>query len=59
LIDTLYDRGIKLVASFEAPLDELGADSRTSFEFQRTVSRLTEMQSGAYLAGHRADAIAG
>lgn len=59
LIDTLYDRGIKLVASFEAPLDELGADSRTSFEFQRTVSRLTEMQSGAYLAGHGADAIAG
>lgn len=49
LVDTLYDRGVKLAASFAAPLDELGQDDRTRFEFARTVSRLIEMQSEAYL----------
>ncbi len=32
------------------PLDELGADDRTAFEFERCVSRLSEMQSAEYLA---------
>jgi cell division protein ZapE len=50
LIDTLYDRRAKLVASFEAQLDDLGADEVTSFEFRRTVSRLIEMQSDDYLS---------
>jgi cell division protein ZapE len=50
LIDTLYDRGIKLAASFAVPLDELGHDEKTAAEFARTVSRLIEMQSAAYLA---------
>ncbi len=55
LVDTLYDRGVKLVASFAVPLDELGQDDRTQFEFQRTVSRLIEMQSVDYLAApHKA-----
>ncbi len=49
LIDSLYDRGVKLGASFTVPLDQLGKDDRTAFEFQRTVSRLTEMQSEEYL----------
>ena len=49
LVDTLYDRGVKLAASFAAPLDELGQDDRTQFEFARTVSRLIEMQSEDYL----------
>lgn len=53
LIDTLYDRGVKLAASFAVPLDALGADKRTAFEFARTVSRLTEMQSDDYLAAPR------
>lgn len=57
LIDTLYDRGVKFSASFAAPLDELGQDERTRFEFQRTVSRLIEMQSADYLsAPHKAEA---
>lgn len=56
LIDSLYDRGVKLVASFAVPLDQLGADDRTAFEFQRTVSRLTEMQSEEYLAKGLRDA---
>lgn len=50
LIDSLYDRGVKLAASFAVPLEKLGADDRTAFEFQRTLSRLTEMQSEEYLA---------
>lgn len=48
-IDTAYDRGAKLAASFEAPLDELLSDARRGFEFQRTRSRLVEMQSHGYL----------
>ena len=50
LIDTLYDRGVKLLASFAVPLDELGHDDRTKAEFARCVSRLIEMQSEQYLA---------
>ena len=49
LIDNLYDRGVKLGASFAVPLEQLGLDYRTAFEFQRTISRLDEMQSEDYL----------
>lgn len=55
LVDTLYDRGIKLAASFAVSLDELGQDDKTRFEFQRTISRLIEMRSTDYLAApHKA-----
>ena len=55
LVDTLYDRGIKLAASFAAPLDELAKDDKTTADFARTTSRLIEMQSDAYLsAPHKA-----
>ena len=50
LVDTLYDRGVKLAASFAVPLDELGRDDKTRAEFARCVSRLVEMQSSEYLA---------
>jgi cell division protein ZapE len=53
LIDTLYDRGIKLAASFAVPLGQLAGDMRNSVEFQRTLSRLAEMQSAAYLEAPR------
>jgi len=57
LVDTLYDRGVKLAASFAAPLDELGRDDRTKAEFARCVSRLIEMQSAEYLAApHKGEA---
>ncbi|MGB3337185.1 MAG: cell division protein ZapE [Devosia sp.] len=49
LIDNLYDRGVKLGASFAVPLEQLGRDDKTAFEFQRTISRLDEMQSEEYL----------
>jgi len=53
LVDTLYDRGIKLAASFAVPLERLVAGSRNASEFQRTLSRLAEMQSIVYLEATR------
>lgn len=50
LVDTLYDRGVKLAASFAAPLDELAQDDKTRFEFARCLSRLEEMRSAEYIA---------
>lgn len=50
LVDTLYDRGVKLAASFAAPLDELAQDDKTKFEFARCLSRLEEMRSADYIA---------
>lgn len=50
LIDSLYDRGVKLAASFAVPLNALPQDDQTAFEFERTVSRLIEMQSDDYLS---------
>lgn len=49
LIDEFYDRGVKLVIAAERPLLELYQGGRLEFEFQRTVSRLQEMQSLDYL----------
>jgi cell division protein ZapE len=54
LVDEFYDRHVKLVLSAELPLAELYSDGKLNFEFQRTVSRLLEMQSYEYLgAEHR------
>lgn len=48
LVDECYDQGIKLHLQAEVPLAELYAGGRLAFEFQRTLSRLSEMQSAAY-----------
>lgn len=54
LVDEFYDRRVKLILSADAPLDELYAGERLATEFQRTYSRLREMQSYDYLgAAHR------
>lgn len=50
LVDEFYDRSVKLVISAEVPLLELYSGGRLEFEFQRTASRLQEMQSHEYLA---------
>lgn len=53
LIDTLYDRGVKLAASFAVPIDALCSDARMAGEFARTASRLIEMASETYLEASR------
>lgn len=53
LIDALYEHGVKFLCSAAVPLQELYTAGDIGFEFERTLSRLTEMQSEAYLArGH-------
>jgi len=54
LVDEFYDRGVKLVISAEAAPEDLYRGKRLAFEFERTTSRLVEMQSHDYLAAaHR------
>jgi cell division protein ZapE len=53
LIDALYEHKVKLLAAADAEPDALYPEGDGRFEFQRTVSRLEEMRSEAYLAeGH-------
>jgi len=62
MVDVFYDNGIKLIVSAEAAPEKLlrveedPADARLRamvFEFDRTASRLVEMQSKAYLSAAR------
>jgi cell division protein ZapE len=53
LVDVLYDRKVKLVISAEVPPAELYTEGPMVHEFPRTVSRLHEMQSHAYLTQER------
>ncbi len=50
LIDTLYDRRVKLIITAETAPVGIYETGDGTFEFARTVSRLIEMQSEAYLA---------
>ncbi|HCO58758.1 MAG TPA: cell division protein ZapE [Porticoccaceae bacterium] len=50
LVDEFYDRGVKLIIAADVPQADLYTGERSRFEFQRTQSRLTEMQSEEYLA---------
>lgn len=49
LVDEFYDRRVKLIVSAATRADALYRGERLAFEFQRTTSRLTEMQSDDYL----------
>lgn len=53
LIDALYEHKVKLIATADAAPIDLYPSGDGAFEFERTVSRLMEMQSADYLAaGH-------
>lgn len=55
MVDEFYDRNVKLILSAETAIDDLYSGGHVAFEFERTRSRLLEMQSHEYLArGHRA-----
>ncbi len=50
LVDEFYDRQVKLIISAAVPMEQLYSQGNLMFEFQRTLSRLQEMQSHQYLA---------
>ncbi|MDH3942054.1 MAG: cell division protein ZapE, partial [Xanthomonadales bacterium] len=49
LVDEFYDRNVNLLISAEVPIKELYTGRKLGFEFERTISRLTEMQTHDYL----------
>jgi cell division protein ZapE len=56
LIDALYEHKVKLLAAADAQPNALYTQGTGAFEFERTASRLMEMQSRDYLArGHGAE----
>jgi cell division protein ZapE len=53
LIDTLYDKKTKLIISAETDIHSIYTGKHHRLEFDRTVSRLTEMQSSEYISAKR------
>jgi cell division protein ZapE len=53
LIDELYEHGTKLICSAADYPSNLCQNNKVAFEFKRTASRLTEMQSPGYFAMKR------
>jgi predicted ATPase len=50
MIDTFYEKKVKFICSAATAPSGLYVEGDGAFEFQRTVSRLMEMQSPEYLA---------
>ena len=50
LVDEFYDRNVKLLITAQSRIEDIYTGDRLAFEFQRTASRLVEMQSHEYLA---------
>jgi len=50
LVDEFYDRRVKLILSAAAPVNDLYAGEKLRHTFERTRSRLEEMQTHDYLA---------
>ncbi|WP_122600939.1 AFG1/ZapE family ATPase, partial [Pseudomonas viridiflava] len=50
MVDEFYDRNVKLIISAEVELKDSYTGGRLMFEFQRTLSRLLEMQSHEFLS---------
>ena len=50
LVDECYDRAVKLIIAADVAIEELYSGQRLAAPFERTVSRLIEMQSHDYLA---------
>ena len=50
LVDEFYDRGVKLFIAAASTPETIYQGAQLQFEFKRTLSRLTEMQSQEYLA---------
>ena len=53
LIDTVYEAGVVFICSAAAQPEHLYLEGEGVFEFERTVSRLTEMQSERWGKEHK------
>ncbi|HEX5419402.1 MAG TPA: cell division protein ZapE [Gammaproteobacteria bacterium] len=53
LVDEFYDRRVKLILSAQSAVESLYCGGRLERDFERTASRLQEMQSREYLAAER------
>ncbi|MCL1058772.1 AFG1 family ATPase [Shewanella gelidimarina] len=51
LVDELYDQGVTLYIQADVAMEDLYTGGALSFEFRRTLSRLTQMQSLTYVKG--------
>ncbi|WP_133128304.1 cell division protein ZapE [Legionella nagasakiensis] len=51
-IDVMYDKGVRVIFSAAVPAEQLYTEGAVRHDFQRTLSRLEEMQSSDYLSRH-------